>query len=105
MFRHGARTPVFRLPDTASAAVDWQSEVLHAPPSHAVQIDVQGGKSWQRSFSAIQTQGQEQARINAGWGGQLTKLGWSQGEALGRRLRAIYGIPSLDALDVVSTDM
>ena len=38
-------------------------------------------------------------------GGQLTTLGWFQGEALGRRLRTMYGLHSVDSVEVVSTDM
>ena len=40
MFRHGARTPVFKLPDGEGAPVDWLGEVLKAPPKHAVDIQV-----------------------------------------------------------------
>ena len=106
MFRHGARTPVFRLPDSPANEVDWSSLVLKQAPTHAVPIDVQGGKSWNRAAAAEQAQGKEPMRVNvSSGGGLLTNLGWSQGEALGRRLRAIYGTPSLDSLEVISTDM
>jgi len=55
MFRHGARTPVFKLPDGEGAPVDWLGEVLKAPPKHAVDIQVlvlftlhntYGGRRW-----------------------------------------------------------
>jgi hypothetical protein len=107
MFRHGARTPVFSLPDASLAeSPDWQGLVLKAPPPHAVQIEVHGGNSWKREVSASQVQGNEPGRVNAGaGGGQLTNLGWAQGEALGNRLRSTYGAPRLDSLQVVSTDM
>lgn len=90
IFRHGARTPVFRLPGGVGHEVDWAREVLPAPPPHAAAIHVEGGQSW---------------RVSAGSAGQLTSLGWAQGEALGRRLRMIYGPPAVDTLEVVSTDM
>ncbi len=85
--------------------MDWAAEVLKAPPKNAVPIEVHGGKSWRREFAAgsVHGGGKEPFRVNAG--GQLTNLGWAQGEALGRRLRAIYGAPSLDRLEVVSTDI
>jgi len=105
---HAAHTPqpVFSLPDATGHEVDWAAEVLKAPPAHAAPIEVQGGKSWRREVAAAQQQGKEPGRVNAGsGGGQLTELGWTQGEALGRRLRAIYGAPDLARLEVVSTDM
>jgi hypothetical protein len=79
------------------------------PPKNAVPIEVHGGKSWRLEFAAgsVHGGGKEPFRVNAG--GQLTNLGRTQGEALGRRLRAIYGAPSRDrlqvAIEVVSTDI
>jgi len=78
------------------------------PAAHpnTCRVQVHGGGHWQRSVAKAPAQGTEHGRVNAGsGGGQLTNLGWQQGEALGRRLRAIYGAPTLDALEVVSTDM
>jgi len=104
LFRHGARTPVFRLPD-AAGDIDWKSEILEAPPGHAANIRVLGGRAWRRS-AATQAQGDESGRVNAGeGGGQLTKIGWAQGEALGRRLKTIYGQHAADDVEVFSTDM
>jgi len=77
---------------------------VHSHPNASSQI--RGGNLWKRSVAFAQATGSEPGRVNAGLGGgQLTNLGWSQGEALGRRLRVIYGPPSLDTLEVVSTDM
>ena len=44
MFRHGARTPVFGLPDAKRNEINWMSEVMEKPPQHAVAIEVPAQK-------------------------------------------------------------
>jgi len=77
---------------------------VHSHPNAFSQI--RGGNYWKRSVAFAKTTGSELGHVNAGVGGrQLTNLGWSQGEAQGQRKCVSYGPPSLDTLEVVSTDM
>ena len=74
VFRHGARSAIFALPDGPSA----EYETITAPPPHATSVKVNNGKTCHRYAAP-------------GSPGFLTPLGWSQGESLGRRLRRRYG--------------
>ena len=108
LFRHGARSPVFSPPVSVGARrriwpcliscrrsltrrpsiesplsvqdnVDNPAyETVHACPQHAAQVRMHGGKAYARYAPT-------------GSPGNLTHLGWAQGEALGRRLRSHYG--------------
>ena len=79
IFRHGARTPVFRLPDVdMGPAVHY--ETVHSAPAHSPPVRIVNGK---HSLSTAPP----------GSSGLLTTVGWEQGEALGRRLAARYGRP------------
>lgn len=92
LFRHGARSPIFRLPSAQpdSEEPDHEFVTASATPAHAVKVTTKGGQQWR-------TEGRP---------GMLTRVGWSQGEALGRRLRARYGAPTPAELSVVrSTDL
>ena len=80
IFRHGARAPVFRLTDadssppvryeTVSSAPEHSPKVHIIDAHHALDVGPPGSK------------------------GLLTSVGWEQGVALGRRLKAHYGRPS-----------
>ena len=74
VFRHGARAPVFQLPDCETPAPHYPT--ITSAPAHARAVDVVGGHKWNRG---------------EGTHGLLTTVGWAQGEALGRRIRARYG--------------
>lgn len=80
IFRHGARAPVFRLPDADhSPAVQYDtigSAPPHSPPAHILDANY-----------ALHA-------APPGSKGLLTSVGWAQGEALGRRLYAHYGRPA-----------
>ena len=83
-FRHGAREPVFKLPDSGKEEyVTMTSAPLHATPAELV-----GGKH----YNAVVPRS-----------GLLTQIGWSQGEALGRMLQKEYGVPA--EVIVRSTDV
>ena len=74
LFRHGARSPIFHLPDGPSASY----ETITKAPTGALSVRVNNGNGCHRSFPS-------------GAPGCLTDLGWAQAEALGRRLRRRYG--------------
>jgi hypothetical protein len=83
-FRHGAREPVFKLPDSGNEEyVTMTSAPLHATPAELV-----GGKQ----YNAVVPRN-----------GLLTQIGWKQGEALGRMLQKEYGVPT--EVIVRSTDV
>ena len=81
LFRHGARSPVFSLPDSPNEPGDSPYNTLDCAPAHAVPVTVLGTKNG--------------AVPNWGPGGRLTAVGWAQGEALGRELKKRYGAPSV----------
>ena len=85
VFRHGARAPVFKLSDASPGEAPY--ETLTTAPAHALPVELNGG------------------RMYAKWpqSGLLTRVGWHQGEALGRFLSTAYG-PPVDIL-VRSTDV
>ena len=83
LFRHGARSAVFALPDAAEVPNVYAT--ISAAPPHSVAAHVNGGRG-HAQFA------------RAGTPGLLTPVGWFHGEALGRRLRARYG----DAAEVVT---
>ena len=74
LFRHGARSPVFALPDNDGQVYD----AVTAAPPHAPEVTISNARN--------------------AWGGNknglLTTVGWAQGEALGRHLRRRYGAPA-----------
>lgn len=83
LFRHGARSPVFHLPDGPTPHV----ATITAPPAHATTTRVlpEHEGVWRSNERGL-----------------LSELGWAQAEALGRRLKARYGKPG--QLEVHSTD-
>ena len=89
LFRHGARAPVFSLPDSVLGEQGY--DTLTTAPPHAYPVEVCGGKNY---AAPPQTSG------------LLTRIGWAQGEALGRSLRGLYGPPG-DARHIIvqSTDV
>ena len=84
LFRHGARSPVFALPDNDGQVYD----AVTAAPPHAPEVTISNARN--------------------AWGGNknglLTTVGWAQGEALGRHLRRRYGAPAEPPM-VRSTDV
>ena len=82
LFRHGARSAIFHLPDGPSV----RYETITAAPPHAVRASVQNGKNCHKYAPPSAP-------------GFLTPLGWKQGEALGRQMRKRYG----DAATVSAT--
>ena len=83
LFRHGARSPVWKLPDEDGQIY----ETITAAPAHAASVVVHDAvRAWSDKR------------------GLMTTVGWAQGEALGRRLQATYGTPS-EPPAVRSTDM
>lgn len=83
LFRHGARSPIWKLPDEDGQVY----ETITAAPAHAASVVVHDAvRAWSDKR------------------GLMTTVGWAQGEALGRRLQATYGTPS-EPPAVRSTDM
>ena len=84
LFRHGARSPVWALPDDDGQVYD----AVTAAPPHAPEVTISNARK--------------------AWGGNknglLTTVGWAQGEALGRHLRSRYGAPA-EPPTVRSTDV
>ena len=89
LFRHGARSAIFSLGDTANSKPPAY-DTVHAPPQHAPPIKIANGKNCH-------------AQALPGSPGFLTELGWEQGEALGRHLQRRYGA-SARISAVLSTD-
>merc|ERR1740124_1969287 len=84
LFRHGARSPVWALPDDDGQTYD----AVTAAPPHAPAVAVQNAlKAWGGNNNGL-----------------LTTVGWAQGEALGRHLRSLYGAP-VEPPKVRSTDV
>ena len=74
LFRHGARSPVWALPDDDGQTYD----AVTAAPPHAPGVTISNAlKAWGGNTNGL-----------------LTTVGWAQGEALGRHLRSRYGAPA-----------
>ena len=84
LFRHGARSPVWALPDDDGQTYD----TVTAAPPHAPEVTISNAlKAWGGNKNGL-----------------LTTVGWAQGEALGRHLRSLYGAPA-EPPTVRSTDV